>query len=276
MAAAQPGFSPVAGDGPGSGETPGQRKRAATSGMQLSREIAAGPMMREAVNGPRTKRDLAVPSNSYMYFKPEFQSVDTRFRIQEREQGAPTFASPEDLYHGVNRLLLQHPSLSNDEKVEQALQNYERVDHMRAYIETGDLNADDVRRIMRLHTLGLMAAGTDDQETKLFQKEVAKKVRVLDRTATRDQTEQPATGPHARRGGQPRGLISTGWSRRHSTSALASWGRSPRPRSRGSWPFMPSIMAGSSPISATSDGRTVTTTMQLRGGSDAICRAAAN
>ena len=40
MAAAQPGFSPVVGDGPGSGETPGQRKRAATSGMQFSREIA--------------------------------------------------------------------------------------------------------------------------------------------------------------------------------------------------------------------------------------------
>ena len=40
MAAAQPGFSPVVGDGPGSGETPGQRKKAAMSRMQLSREIA--------------------------------------------------------------------------------------------------------------------------------------------------------------------------------------------------------------------------------------------
>ena len=145
------------------------------------------------MNGPR------VPTNSYMYFKPEFQSVDTRLRIQELKQGAPKYDSPEELYYDVNRFLLQHPAISSDEKVENALRNYERADHARAYVEAGNLDAHAVRRVMRLHTMGLMAAGTDDKETKIFRKEVAKTVRELDRAATRDKTEQPATGPHARR-----------------------------------------------------------------------------
>ena len=134
-----------------------------------------------------------------MYFKPEFQSVDTRLRIQELKQGAPKYDSPEELYYDVNRFLLQHPAISSDEKVENALRNYERADHARAYVEALNLDAHAVRRVMRLHTMGLMAAGTDDKETKIFQKEVAKTVRELDRAATRDKTEQPATGPHARR-----------------------------------------------------------------------------
>jgi hypothetical protein len=101
---------------------------------------------------------------------PSNQSHETQLRIINRDKTVPVFRTPEAMYGKINEVVLEHPDLSDAEKVSMTRDNLARAAAMRSAANMCDLDRDELATVVKRSTVDQVTGKVDDPFIKQFEK----------------------------------------------------------------------------------------------------------
>jgi hypothetical protein len=130
---------------------------------------------------------------------PSNQSAETQLRIMQRDKPVPIFRTPEAMFGKINEAVLDHPGISDSEKVRINKENLQRAFAMRSAATAVGLDHDQLATVVKRSTIDQITGQTDDPYVKQFEKrltaEFDKKVKAEEKA--KKKAAEAATAPAA-------------------------------------------------------------------------------